>query len=167
MSHASNEERAIDLAIGVMEARDWLDGEHVSNELLATLRRLYRANPLCQIPVEFTGDAWLEAIALRPAQELVAALEAEWQDEWDEWERALPTWTCACGSTFKQSESQGHTVLHRIDSRLLGAVVGSVGARGYGGERNGRCPDCRRDFAETITRHHDPQMLLFDQPPDG
>lgn len=159
LPEVSNEERVIDLAIGLMDGRGWLDGEHVSDELLATLRRLYHAHPVCQITVTFTGDPWHDAHAARPAQYLVAALEAEWHEQW---ERELPTWTCACGSTFKQCESLGRTVMHRIADGMLGSVVGTVSAKG----RNGRCPDCGRDFAETIARENDPQMLLFDQPPD-
>jgi len=156
----SNEDVVVDIAINVLLGKGSIDPEYVDDELIATLRRLYRENEICQTKVVFTDDPWRNMHAARPGEYLAAALHAAWQQEW---ERSLPVWTCTCGSAFKVADHwPPRKHLHRIDDDMLGDLVGTVDGRGHGAERNRDCPDCGRQFAATMARQADPQRALFD-----
>jgi len=156
----SNEDIVVDIAISVLIGKGSIEPEYVDDDLIATLRRLYHEHEICQTKVVFTDDPWRNLFAARPGEYLAAALHAEWRQDW---ERSLPTWTCACGSTFKVAEDwPPRKHLHRIEDDMLGELVGSVDGRGQGAERNRDCPDCGRQFAATMARQTDPQQALFD-----
>ena len=42
----TNEDLVVRLAVGVLAGKGWV--EEAGDELIAALRRLYRANPICQ-----------------------------------------------------------------------------------------------------------------------
>jgi hypothetical protein len=65
ISGEPNEALVIALALDHMAARGWI--EEADDGLIAHLRRLYHANPLCQIEVKFTGEVLHDALAARPA----------------------------------------------------------------------------------------------------
>lgn len=156
----SNEDVVVDLAINVLTGRGSIDPEQVDDDLIATLRRLYRENEICQTKVVFTDDPWRNLLVARPGEYLAAAMHAEWRQDW---ERLQPVWTCACGSAFKVAENwPPRKHVHRIDDDMLGELVGTVDGRGHGAECNRDCPDCGRQFAATMARQNDAQQALFD-----
>ncbi len=160
LASPSNEDIVVQIAVDVLIGKGSIEPEDVDDDLIATLRRLYRENPICQTKVVFTDDAWRNMYAARPGEYLAAVLHHEWQEEW---ERSLPLWTCACGATFKLSESFSHgQQMHRVADGMLGDLVGSVDGRGHCAARNRDCPDCGRAFAGTIARREDPQLGLFE-----
>jgi hypothetical protein len=67
-----NETVVVELALRVL-ASEGLD--EPDDELIETLRRLYRTNPICQIEVRFTGDIMRDMLAGRPSEHLAPALK--------------------------------------------------------------------------------------------
>jgi hypothetical protein len=159
-AQATNEELVLALAVDVLARKGWFEDEP-DDELLAALRRLYGANPVCQLEVKFTGEVPHDMLAGRAGQHLAAVYEQERQEEW---ERTVPTWTCDCGSTFRvlpggipgRPDDRFHRI---VQDGLLGQLVGTI--RGTGISHNKVCPDCRREFAITVKRLADPQLRLF------
>jgi hypothetical protein len=157
---SSDEELVVALAVDVLAAKGWLEDDP-DPELLGDLHRLYRANPVCQLQVRYTGELLHDMLASRPGEYLAAAFESERQEAW---ERTVASWTCDCGQTFKVLPGGNR---RRPDDRfyrivadgLLGELVGTV--RGIGISHNKACPDCRREFAATVKRLADPQLRLF------
>jgi hypothetical protein len=159
-THASNEEVVVAIALDVLAGKGWL-AEEPDDELVAELRRLYGAHPVCQLPVEFTGEVLHDMLAARPGQYLAGFYEQERQEAW---ERTVPTWTCDCGQAFKVlpggDVGRPNDCFYRIvEDGLLGQLAGTI--RGTGITHNKACPDCHREFAATLKRHADPQLRLF------
>ncbi len=159
-TQASNEEMVVAIALDVLAGKGFI-AEEPDDELVAALRRLYAAPPVCQLEVQFTGEVLHDMLAARPGQYLAGFYEQERQEAW---ERTVPTWTCDCGQAFKvlPGESPGRpddSFYRIVENGLLGQLVGT--SRGTGITHNKACPDCRREFAMTLKRHADPQLRLF------
>jgi hypothetical protein len=159
-----NEELVIGIALNVMAGKGWIYDETVDEELIETLRRLYRENPLCQVKVQFTGELMHDLMAARPGEYLASAYEVECQERW---ERGLPVWACDCGAEYKITPdpwgaAKRNDCFYRIASDgTLDKLVGSTRGRGVSVEaRNTACPDCGREFVRTLARQADPQLSL-------
>ncbi len=72
----------IDLALTVLEGKGWID--EPTDELIQTLKRHYRENPLCQTEAKYTGQTLHDAQAGRPGEILAAEFERECEEHWDE-----------------------------------------------------------------------------------
>jgi hypothetical protein len=157
---ASNEEIVVAIALDVLAGKGWF-AEEPDDELVAELRRLYGAHPVCQLEVQFTGEVLHDMLAARPGEYLAGFYEQERQEAW---ERTVPTWTCDCGQAFKVlpdgTPGRPDDRFYRIvEDGLLGQLAGTI--RGTGISHNKACPDCRREFAMTLKLHADPQLRLF------
>ena len=53
-SGTRNRESVVGLAVRVLQMKGWVEEPY--DELLDALERLYDANPICQVTVEFNGD---------------------------------------------------------------------------------------------------------------
>jgi hypothetical protein len=95
-----NERLAIDLALGGMASRGWIDEPEDTEllELIATLRKVYANHPLCQQEINLTGESWHDLHAARPAEYLLGAYERYCQERWMREE--AEHWSCPCGETF-------------------------------------------------------------------
>ena len=143
---STNEELVISIALNVMCGKEWLDPEvEPSDELLATLKRLYNENPLCQIEVKLTGDVMHDMCAGRPGEMLAAAYECEGQEHWEREE--APCWSCPCGFTFGLDEWRGSkTDLYTLtDDGLFDQKVTD-------------CTSCKRNLAKVREDHADGQL---------
>lgn len=129
-----NEDVVVELARGVLATKGWI--EEPDEALVGELRRLYRANPICQVEVRFTGDAFRDMCAGRPGEYLAAAWEGEQQDRWEREE--AERWSCPCGETFG---------LYPFG--LKKTLFYTLGDNGLFGEQVSECPRCRRNLAET------------------
>jgi hypothetical protein len=158
-----NEELVVGIALDVMAGKGWIDGDTIDDDLVEALRRLYRANPICQVKVEFTGELMHDMLAARPGEYLAAAYELECQERW---ERELPVWACDCGAQYKVTpdwySAKPNNCFYRVaEDGTLGDLVGSTRGRGISeAARNMVCPACGGEFARTLARQADPQLSL-------
>lgn len=84
-----------------------------------------------------------------------------WQREY---ERAIPTWACACGAVFKVLAAWAKVweFYRPTDDELLGDQAGHIRLDGKGRAKHSDvCPDCQRSFAAVIAQQADPQGFLF------
>jgi len=130
----TNEDLVVRLAVGVLAGKGWV--EEPDDELIAALRRLYRATPICQQPVSFTGEPLHDMLAARPGEYLAAAWEQEQQDHWER--HHAERWGCPCGKTFG--------IYPFSDRRVL---FYTLAADGLFAEQATGCPSCGRDLAAT------------------
>jgi hypothetical protein len=130
----ANEDLVVDVAVGVVLGKGWI--EEPDEELVAALRRLYRANPICQQPVEFTGELLHDMLAGRPGEYLAAAWEQEQQNRWER--EQAERWSCPCGQTFG---------LYPFTSERVAFYT--LAADGLFLEHVSDCPRCQRDLAKT------------------
>jgi hypothetical protein len=82
----------------------------------------------------------------------------------EEYDRALPTWTCECGAPFKLMHTFGDAweFCQPDEDGLSGDQVGAIALDSKGRvKRSDACPACGRSFAGTIARRADPQGSLF------
>jgi len=82
----------------------------------------------------------------------------------EEYDRALPTWSCECGAPFKLMHNFGDVweFCQQTEDGLPGDQDGAIALDSKGRvKRSDACPICRRSFADTITRRADPQQSLF------
>jgi len=128
----TNEDLVVRLAVGVLAGKGWV--EEPDDELIAALRRLYRANPICQQAVSFTGELLHDMLAARPGEYLAAAWEQEQQHHWER--HHAERWSCPCGKTFG--------IYPFSDRRVL---FYTLAADGLFAEHATGCPSCGRDLA--------------------
>ena len=120
-----NEDLVVAIAVDVLTANGWLE-EEPDERLLIALHRLYHAHPSCQTAVFFTGELLHDLLAGRSGGYLAAAYAADCQEAWG---RAVPTWICDCGTTYKVLPGGR---LGRADDQFFeitadGLIVGLVG----------------------------------------
>ncbi len=150
---ASSENRdvIVALAVGVLQGKGWIEEPY--DELIDALRRLYDANPDCQIEVKFNGDPWHDMHAGRPGEYLAAAFENECEERSEReqaerrerWEREeAERWSCPCGMTLAVGSSKDafHTL---TDDGLFEKTVSE-------------CPRCERNLAKVRSKHADGQL---------
>jgi hypothetical protein len=130
----ANEELVVRLALGVLAGKGWI--EEPDDDLIATLRRLYSANVVCQQEVKFTGEVLHDMLAGRPGEYLAAAWEQEQQDRWER--EYAERWDCPCGQTFG---------LYPFTSRRV--TFYTLAVDGLFHEAVSTCPTCDRDLAAT------------------
>jgi ribosomal protein S27AE len=130
----TNEELVVRLAVGVLASKGWL--EEPDDELIAALRCLYQANPICQQKVRFTGELLRDMLAARPGEYLAAAWEQEQQDHWER--HHAERWSCPCGETFG---------LYPFSDRRVSFYTLADG--GLFLQQATDCPKCGRDLAAT------------------
>lgn len=139
----SNEDLVIDVALAVLEGKGWI--EEPSDELIETLKRLYQAQPLCQIEVTYTGELLHDLIAARPGEILVAEFERKCEEHWER--EQAERWSCPCGFTFGLypfSERNVHFYTLTDDNLFDQAVTD--------------CPCCTRNLKAVRERHADGQL---------
>jgi ribosomal protein S27AE len=130
----TNEELVVRLAVGVLAGKGRI--EEPDDGLVAALRRLYKANPICQQQVRFTGELLHDMLAARPGEYLAAAWEQEQQDHWER--HHAERWSCPCGEMFGLYPFSDRRVSFYTlaDDRLFV-------------EQATDCPGCGRDLAAT------------------
>lgn len=153
-------------AIDYMEHQDWYFPDEQENpEVLAQLEDLYAEHPDLP-PTPSSGI---------PIFDMGVTLALYWEaDRRSEYERALPVWTCDCGTRYKREPwGHGNEAFYTItDAGLLDTHVGALkGKYGIGAipphpkypANNGGCIRCHTAFTSTIARQANPQTsLLFD-----
>jgi hypothetical protein len=139
----SNEQLVVEVALAVLEGKDWI--EEASDELIDTLKRLYHANPHCQIEVKFTGDVLHDVLAGRPGEILVASFEQECDEHWER--EQAERWSCPCGVTFGLYPFSERTVAFYTlaDTGLFEQAVT-------------HCLRCTRDLKRVREQHADGQL---------
>ena len=95
-SSEHDEQKTTDVALAIMLNRGEL--EEPDDELIAALRRLYHSDPVCRIPIRFSGEILHDMAAARPAEHLIALFEQECEERWEREE--AERWSCPCGFTF-------------------------------------------------------------------
>jgi hypothetical protein len=138
-----NERVVIELAIRVMQLKGWI--EEPDDDLIETLKRLYDANPLCQVEVNFTGDPLCDMLACRPGEYLAAAYENDCNERWEREE--AERWSCPCGFTFGLYPwSEQNVAFYTLtDSGLFDTQVND-------------CPGCSRNLKKTRADHANGQL---------
>jgi hypothetical protein len=142
----TNEDIVIAICLDVMCGKGWLDSEvEPDDELIETLKRLYRENPTCQVAVKFTGEALHDMCAGRPGEYLAAAYECEGRERWEREE--APRWSCPCGCTFGVYDWGGSkkNLYTLTDDGLFDQLVTD-------------CPECKRNLAKVRKQHADGQL---------
>jgi hypothetical protein len=134
VSGEPNEALVIELALEHMAIRGWI--EEADDELVERLRRLYHANPVCQIEVKFTGELLHDALATRPGEYLAAAYEQECIEHYERHE--APRMTCPCGMTFG---------IYQFGPRH--AHFFTLTDDGLFDQQLNDCPSCARKLAKT------------------
>jgi hypothetical protein len=154
-------ELIVEAALDYMGHQDWYYAEGDDDpEILAQLERLYAAD---LDPTPCSGSLLFDT---------GVTLALLWADERRaEYERALPIWSCDCGTVYKRDAwAAQHEVIYSVTpDGLFDEMVGSTrGKRGIGpiprddyAMHNGGCPACGRAFKATITRQADPQTSLI------
>jgi hypothetical protein len=138
-----NETVVINIALAVMQGKGWV--EEPDDELIATLRRLYRENPMCQATVKFTGELIHDLCAARPGEYLASAYEREREEHWERYE--APRWSCPCGVTFGlYSWSETRADFYTFTSDGLFDVPVK------------QCPRCNRDIARVRAEQANGQL---------
>lgn len=132
-----NERLVIDLALGGMASRGWIEEPDDTEllELIATLRELFAKYPLCRQEFKLTGDLWHDLHAARPGEYLIGAYECYCEERWQREE--AERWSCPCGETFALS---GYNP-KRPDFWTLGSD-------GLFVEQVTKCPLCTRELAK-------------------
>lgn len=141
-----NEQVVIEIALAVMQSKGWI--EEPDGELIETLRRLYQANPMCQLKVKFTGEVLHDTCAGRPGEYLAAAWERECEEHWERHE--APRWSCPCGVTFGLITWGGRN-----------AHFYTLSEDGLFNEQVADCPDCQRNLARVRGENRTGQLGLF------
>jgi hypothetical protein len=142
-SQPTNEDLVIEVALAVLEGKGWI--EEPTDELIATLKRIYQAEPLCQVEVKFTGETLNDLLAGRPGEILVASFEQECQEHWEREE--AERWSCPCGVTFGLypfSERNVHFYTLAEDGLFEQAVSD--------------CPRCKRNLTKVREQHAEGQL---------
>lgn len=130
----TNEDLVVQLAVTVLAGKGWI--EEPDDALLATLRRVYNANPICQQEVKFTGELLHDMLAARPGEYLATAWEKEQQDHWER--HHAERWSCPCGEPFGLYPLGGTR-----------AAYYTLADDGLFLEQATHCPHCGRDLAAT------------------
>jgi hypothetical protein len=130
----ANENLVVRLALGVLTGKGWI--EEPDEDLIAALRRLYDANPICQHKVTFTGDLMHDMLAARPGEYLAATWENEQQDRWER--ECAERWSCPCGETFG---------LYPFGIKRVAFYTLTSDGLFY--EQVSACPSCARNLAAT------------------
>lgn len=138
-----NEWVVIELAIRVMQLKGWI--EEPDDDLIEMLKRLYDANPFCQVEVNFTGDPLHDMLACRPGEYLAAAYENDCNERWEREE--AERWSCPCGFTFGLYPwSEQNVAFYTLtDDGLFDTQVND-------------CPGCRRNLKKTRADHANGQL---------
>lgn len=145
-------------AVNYLVMRGWLEpeGDELPNWVLAELASLAMAGPCGSPACRVTSDG------------LVYPSDAadHLRDRWtEEWERAVPTWTCACGREYKaMAAPPGLAFWEPGEGGQLGKEAGHVelDAAGQRVKSSSACPrPCGRKFAVTIADQLNPQGALF------
>lgn len=142
----ANERLVIELAICVLEGKGYV--EEPDDELIYALRRLYHANPICQVKVKFNGEVLHDLCAGRPGEYLAGAWEREREEHWERHE--AQRWSCPCGVTFG---------LYLFNSR--DAHFYTLTTDGLFHTQVSNCPGCARDLKRVRAQHGDGQLGLF------
>jgi hypothetical protein len=141
-----NERLVIEICLSVMRGRGWI--EEPDRALVTTLRRLYVANEICQVTVQFNGDLMHDLCAGRPGEYLAAAWERECEEHWERHE--APCWSCPCG-----------VIYGLITWGNAKVAFYTLTEDGLFDEQVADCPSCRRHLARVRRETGPGQLGLF------
>lgn len=133
----------MEIAVSQMEGKGWI--EEPDDELIDTLKRLYRENPPCQRAVRFNGEILHDMAAARPGEYLAAAFEYECQERWEREE--AERWSCPCGFTFG---------LYPWNERRV--TFYTLTDAGHFDTEVTNCPVCNRNLNKARTDHANGQL---------